>query len=243
MLVGAAILPTAPLLVPGASPTLPDGVARVCDAVDATVERLPAHDVTVLLAGDPAGGVHTHREASLAGIGRPDIVAQPRIDRHVADRLAEATGFPLVTEGPLPLDLAVLVLLVGAAPAVVPVAVPEEGAFGQLVAVGAAVVEALGERRGVVVAAGDLSAGLTERSPLHTVDGAGDFDATVVDAVDAGRLDALARIAPAEARRVGARAWAPLAVLHGTLQLTKLGLVRRHYSAPQGVGYLVAQGG
>ena len=72
MLVGAAILPTAPLLVPGASPTLPEGVARVCDAVDATVDRLPAHDLTVLLAGDTGGGVHTHPSASLAGIGRHD---------------------------------------------------------------------------------------------------------------------------------------------------------------------------
>jgi hypothetical protein len=37
--------------------------------------------------------------------------------------------------------------------------------------------------------------------------------------------------------------WAPLAALHGVLQVTKLGMVRRHYSAPRGVGYLVAQGG
>lgn len=244
MLVGAAILPSAPLLVPGASPTLPRTVTRVCDAVDATVERLPDHDVVVVIAAAQSGRVHAAARASLAGIGRPDISADPPVDDRTVQRLAAVCRFPVATEAPLPLDLAVLTILLGEGSAVVPLAVPATAGFDALAATGIAIAKALDdpEVRGVAVAAGDLSAGLTQRSPLHTVEGAEEFDARVVEAVDAGRLDSLDRLGPEEARRVGARGWAALATLHGTLETAKLGLVRRHYSAPEGVGYLVAQG-
>jgi hypothetical protein len=242
MLAGAAILPTAPLLVPGASPTLPDGVEQVCDAVDATVEGLPEHDLVVLVAGAERAGVYARAEASLSGIGRDDICADPAVETAVARRLAEDTGLPLLTDAPLPLDLAVLVLLLGDPRGVVPLAVEPDTPFADLAGVGAALVPAVEGYRALAVAAGDLAAGLVERSPLHTVDGAGEFDAAVVEAVDAGRLDALARLGPDRARRVGARGWPALATLHGALRAAKLGVVRRHYSAPEGVGYLVAQG-
>lgn len=242
MLTGAAILPTAPLIVPGASPTLPEGVARVADAIDATVERLPDHDVLVLLAGGAAPAVHTSGAATLAGVGRPDITAEATVDAEIAERIVRTCGWPPATDAPLPLDLSVLVLLLGEVPAVVPVVVSAGATFDDLATAGGCLAGALEDRQGVVVAAGDCAAGLTERSPLHLVDGAADFDAAVVDAIDGGRLDALAKLGPEEARRVGARGWAPMATLHGVLEAAKLGLVRRHYSAPQGVGYLVAQG-
>lgn len=243
MIVGAAVLPTAPLLVPGASGTLPDGVAAVCESIEAALDRLPDHDVVVLIAGAARGGVFDTAAASLAGIGRADITQDGKVEPSVVERLSGLVQYPLLRGGELPLGLAVLALLVGNARPLVPLAVPLGAAFVALQAVGVGVAEACDAGlRAVVVAAGDLSAGLTERSPLYLVDGARDFDAQLVDAVDSGRLDGLRRLGPAEAQRVGAVGWAPMAVLHGALARAKLGIVRRGYSAPRGVGYLIAHG-
>lgn len=245
MIVGAAILPCAPLLVPGASASIPEGVGEVCDAIDAALDRLPDHDVAVLLAGASAGGLYDAASASLAGLGLPGITMEAPVDAVAAERISGLAQYPVHRGEPLPLDLAVLTLLVGDARQVVPIDVPSLAAFDVLSAVGVAIAAALegDEVRAVVISAGDLSAGLTERSPLHLIEGAADFDAQVVDIIDSGRLDGLARVGPAEARRVGARAWAPMAVLHGSLARAKIGMVRRRYAAPRGVGYLVAHGG
>lgn len=244
MIVGAAILPTAPLLVPGASASLPEGIGAVCDAVDATVERLPEHDVAVLIAGGAQGTLFDAAKGTLAGIGLPEVRCTGEIHGPTVERLSGLVQYPVHRGEPLPLDLAVLLLLVGTAAPLVPIEVPVSAAFDALAGVGLGIATALEgpDIRAVVVSAGDLSAGLTPRSPLHEVDGARAFDEQVLDAVDSGRLDGLGRITPAEARRVGARAWAPMAVLHGALARAKIGLVRRHYSAPRGVGYLVAHG-
>lgn len=244
MIVGAAILPTAPLLVPGVSATLPDGVPRVYDAVDAAVGALPACDVVVLLAAGE-GAVHCNGTASLQGIGRPDITAEAEVDAEAAAAVADALGMHLDHAAALPLDLAVLALHLGDAAPVVPVTVPATAAYEDLTQMGGALAEASADSdvRVALVAAGDLSAGLTERSPLHLVSGAIFFDEQAVAAVDSGRLQGLARLGPEEAQRVGARAWAPMTVLHGAVAHAKIGMVVRHYSAPRGVGYLVANGG
>jgi hypothetical protein len=244
VIVGAAVLPTAPLLVPGASATLPDGVGSVCDAIDAALDRLPDHDVAVLLAGGPQAALHDAARASLAGVGLPGIGCEGEVHAPTVERVSGLVQYPLQRGEPLPLDLAVLTLLVGTERPLVPIEVPRSAAFDVLAAVGLGIAAAFEgtDLRGVVVSAGDLSAGLTERSPLHLVPGARDFDEQVLDVVDSGRLDGLRRMEPAEARRVGARGWAPLAVLHGALARAKVGVVRRHYSAPCGVGYLVAHG-
>lgn len=245
MIVGAAIVPTTPLLVPGVSASLPDGVGEVCEAVDAALDRLPDHDVAVLIAGGPQGALYDAATATLAGIGLPQVRCTGRIHGPTVERLSGLVQYPVQRGELLPLDLAVLTLLVGDAAALVPLEVPGGAAFDALAAVGLGVATALEdpELRAVLVSAGDLSAGLSERSPLHLIEGARAFDEQVVDVVDSGRLDGLERIPPAEAKRVGARAWAPMAVLHGALARAKIGIVRRHYSAPRGVGYLVAHGG
>jgi hypothetical protein len=243
VIVGAAILPTAPLLVPGVSATLPDGVAEVCDAIDAAIDRLPDHDVAILVAGAQQAGLYDEACASLAGVGLPQIRQLTAVDTAVVERLSGRSQYAVHRGEDLPLDLAVLSLHLGSTRPVVPVDVPTNAAFDALTAVGVGIASAVeGDLRAVVLSAGDLSAGLTEASPMHVVEGARDFDAQVVDVVDSGRLDALSRLGPAEAKRVGARAWAPMAVLHGALARAKVGLVRRHYSAPRGVGYLVAHG-
>lgn len=244
MIVGAAVLPTAPLLVPGVSATLPPGVPRVLDAVDAAVDALPAADVLVLVAAGE-GCVHALGEANLQGIGRPDIAVVAEVDAEAAADLSDATGLVLDDDSSLPLDLAVLALHVGDAAPVVALTVPAGESFDALTVIGSSIAEALADPdlRVCVVAAGDLSAGLTERSPLHLVSGAIFWDEQAVAAVDSGRLQGLARLGPEEAQRVGARAWAPLTVLHGVVSHVKLGMVVRHYSAARGVGYLVASGG
>ena len=243
VIVGAAVLPTAPLLVPGVSPTLPPGVAKVVDCIDAAVKALPRCDLVIAVAaGDPA--IHDSATVTLAGIGRLDIHTVFEVDNDAVQRLAAATGYG-ITHAALPLDLAVLALNLGGVAPLVAMTVPADAPFDDLAAVGAVVAQTFGnhDTRAVVVAAGDLSAGLTEKSPLHLVSGAIFFDEQAVAAVDGGRLGGLSRIGPEEAQRVGARAWAPLVVLHGVTAGAKLGMVVRHYSAPRGVGYLVASGG
>lgn len=257
MIVGAAIIPSAPLLIPGVSATLPDGLDKVCDAVDAALESLPPRNTVVLLAAAQRGqggsgqGLYEVTQASLAGVGRPDVACSFPIDHVAVERISRMTQYPIHRGDTLPLGLAALAILVGGAGPFVPMTVPPTAGFDALSATGTAIAEAFAswgedertaETRAVVIAAGDLSAGLEERSPLHLVHGARDWDARVVDVVDSGRLDGLARLGPAEATRVGALGWAPMAVLHGAMARAKIGLVRRHYAAPRGVGYLVAHG-
>lgn len=249
MIVGAAIIPSAPLLVPGVSVTLPQGVNRVCDAVDVALDTLPNHDVAILL-GTADGrqgsgqGLYDAVEASLRGVGRPDIGRTAPVHRGVVEHITRASQYPMYRGDALPLSLAVLAILLGGAAPLVAMAVPPAAGFETLAATGAGVAEAahVAGVRAAVVAAGDLSAGLDERSPLYAVDGAKEWDARVLDVVDTGRLDGLERLGPAEAKRVGSLGWAPMAVLHGAVARAKVGLVRRHYSAPRGVGYLVAHG-
>ena len=243
MIVGAAVLPTAPLLVPGVSATLPEGVPRVADAVDAAVDALPPADLLVLVAAGDTG-LHDTPKATLEGIGRPDIVAEVEVDAAAVSRLSAATQYPMYRDHDLPLALTVLALHVGNRTPIVPMTVPARADFDALMSVGASVARTFGDAdlRTVVVVAGDLSSGLTEKSPLHYVSGAIFWDEQAVAAVDSGRLGALAKLGPAEANRVGALGWAPLAVLHGAVAAAKLGMVVRHYSAPRGVGYLVANG-
>ena len=248
MIVGAAVLPTAPLLVHGISPTLPAGVEKVRGCVDAAVAALPPSDALVLVAAGP-GAVHDSAHVERGGIGRPDLSTQaPAAGEGVA--LLRASPAPSWAVGhgggrPLPLDLAVLTLHVAGLAPVVPVTVPGTAAFQDLAAAGAAIADTFAgpDTRVAVVVAGDLSAGLTEKSPLHLVSGAIFWDEQAVAAVDGGRMESLARLGPQEATRVGARGWAALAVLAGVTGRTRFGMVVRHYSAPRGVGYMVASGG
>lgn len=244
MIVAAAVMPTAPLLIPGVTAALPDGVGKVCDAIDAVTERMPQMDVAVLVAAGDAG-IYDATEASLQGVGRPDVRATPRIHSEAVARLSAATQYPMYRGSPLPLNLAVLALHLGGLAPLAPIAVPATAEFSSLVSAGAAIARTFSDDdvRAAVVVAGDLSAGLTERSPLYQVDGALFWDEQAVAAVDSGRLGGLASLGPSEAERVGAQGWAPLAVLHGVAAAAKIGMVVRHYSAPRGVGYLVASGG
>lgn len=246
MIVGACVLPSAPLLVPGVSPDLPPGVEPVADAIDAAVDPLRDSDATVLLAPGRVTAVYADAHADLVGIGRPDIAEHRAVHTAAIDAVAGALGVEPVHNTSLPLGLVVLALLLGAREPLVPVTVADDADFITASAVGASVADAArgeGAPDTVVIAAGDLSAGHGPASPRPDVIGASEYDGRVLDAIDSGRLDRLADLGPAEARRVHAVGWPALAALHGVLASAKIGLVRRRYAAPCGVGYLVAQGG
>lgn len=248
MIVGAAIVPTTALLLPGVAEALPGGVSEVAVAVRAALDGLRPFDVAVLLAAATAPAVHLQACTTLAGIGRPDLAVDAEVDVAAALALGAATGWPTVGEAPLPVGLAVLAALVQASAArpdvcVAPVAVATSAKPDALLGAGESLARALEDRRVAVVAAGDLSAGLTPKAPLTLVEGATAWEEEVVDVVAGGRLERVARMGPGEAARVGALGWAPLVVLAGVCRAAALGLVLRHHSARRGVGYLVAAGG
>jgi hypothetical protein len=246
VIAGAAIVPTAPLLVAGVTERLPDGVGEVATWAATVLGALPPHDVVVLIAVGSGPAVGGRADAHLAGIGRPDLRVVAPVDER-ARVVAAALGSTLDGAAPLPLGHVVLIHLYatargGVAP-VVPITVAADGDPEVLQALGRGIEEALGDARAVIVVAGDLSAGLTDRAPLALIPGARAWDDGVVDVVASGRLGQLRRFGPTDAARVGSMGWAPLMVLHGICERARLATVVRCYAAPRGVGYLVASAG
>jgi tRNA dimethylallyltransferase len=143
VIVGAGIVPTAPLLVPGASASLPSGVAEVCDAIDQTLDGLPDHDVAVLVAGGSQGALYDAAEASLAGVGVPQVRITAEVDHALTERLSGLVQYPSTAASRCPLDLAVLTLLLGSGAPLVPIEVPGGAAFDALTAVGVGIASAL----------------------------------------------------------------------------------------------------
>ncbi|MGH8909310.1 MAG: hypothetical protein ACRD0K_23155 [Egibacteraceae bacterium] len=209
------------------SAALPDGVEEVWAAVETVLGRLPEAEAAVLLATGHPVGIYARAEASLAGFGRPDLA----ITLRVADA---AQG----RNGPLTPGLAVLALLLGDRWPVTPIALDPAATADVLQAQGAAL--AADPRRLVVVASGDLSAGLDEGSPRFRIDGAVAWNEALVAAVEHDDADGLGRLGPADALRVAALGWASTvaaqAAWGGPLRVVR-------YCAPRGVGYLVATGG
>ena len=242
MLTGVGLVPAAPLLVDGISPTWPDGVGEVAAAADRVLAEAGEADVTLLLAGAEAPGVARSACADLAGLGRPDLRRASPVPEGLSAVVAEASGLPIV-DGPLPLDLAVLSLRLPAGVPVLPVAVPSRAEAGALCRLGAALGAALAADgfRAVVAAASDGAAGLSARAPLHLVDGAGAWQDAYVAGVRVGDLDALGRLGPGEATRVGSRGWAPAVVAAAAAAAAGLRLDVVWHGAPRGVGYLVAR--
>jgi len=245
VLAGVAVLPSAPVLVPGVSPAPPPQVRAVADEVDACVEGLADYDRVVLLAAGEALAVHACGRIDLAGLGRGDIRAERPVAARTVEALAERLGCAAEVPDRLPLAHAVLGLLLGAAEPVAAVSVPAEAEPAALqhsgIAVVRAVADAADEGRALLVVAGDLSAGIGPRAPWPDLDGAAELDAQIVDLVDQGRLERLAGLGD-EAARVHATGWPALVAAQGALGEARLGLARRSYAAPAGVGYLVAHG-
>ncbi len=125
---------------------------------------------------------------------------------------------------------------------VLPLAVPPGTDGDVLVHVGASLLEGLRDAgmTATMVSAGDLSACLDESSPGYVVAGADAWDREAVTAVRRGDAAAFAALGPADAERVMARSWPPLAVLAGAVAAARLTPTEVRYAAPRGVGQLVA---
>lgn len=248
--VAAAAIPTSPLLVPGVSPGQPEEVAvelrRLRDLTLDALATLPDSEVYVLVArGDR--GIHDTAQASLAPLGIRDVGTELPVATEMIDDLSRLTQYPMFRGEPLDAAHAVQALLlreVRGPVQVLAVNVPSRSDFDVLVTVGASIAEAADDagRTVSVVCQADLSAALHRTSPGYEVDGAREWDDAVLDAVRGGRLRPLRDLGPEEAERVGARGWAPLAVMHGVCASAHLTIEGLGYGAPRGVGQLVARG-
>lgn len=247
---GAAIIPTAPVLLPEVSPDQPaedrETVEVVREEVADTFNRLPHADVVVLLAAGPRG-VHRRAVSSLRPLGITVDDLELAVDETLVPHTTRLTQYPLALGGSLPVTHAVMVRLVaqhlGRVP-VLPVSVDPNTDGDVLVNIGASLVEALRDahRTAIVIAAGELSACLTEKSPGYLVDGAHETDQELVDAVAQRDIEALAGLGPEEAARVRADGWAPIAVLGGVVAAGRLSLDSPPvYDLLRGVGRIHAR--
>lgn len=228
------------MLVEGVGTGVGQAVTQLRTTVARVVSRLPGSDVVVLVAAGQAA-LHDTVVIDLQGIGQPQVTRTLDACPPAVAALSRITQYPRVRRPRLPLDLAVLALLVDRAVPTVALEVPASAEFAMLSALGTSVVQALEEAglTGVLVGAGDLSAGLHDGSPLAARPGAPEWDARVVELFRRGTHDALDDLGPDAASAIGARGWAPLCVLHGAAAAASLALSVRRYSAPRGVGYLV----
>lgn len=243
MLVGAAAVPSAPILVPDICPTPPTEVQPFVRAVRAAVDRLPDADVAVVVAAGDRG-VHDRAVVDLAGLGTPQVTAVWPVDTGALSTVARVTQLPQRRSTPLPLGLACLSLQLDGRWPLVPVTVPADASWEALVAMGAGVVGGLGQAgmRAVMIVASDGSAGLSPNAPRAQIEGAWAWQEQLVASIDEQALARLQRLGPDEAARVVATGWAPLATLYGATARGRLGMVLRRHGAPRGVGYLVAHG-
>jgi hypothetical protein len=228
------------VLVPGVGIGRGAVLEQLRTTVARVISRLPDADVIVVVAaGQPA--LHDTVTVDLAGLGHPHVTRTLDGCPPAITALSRITQYPRVRRPRLPLDLAVLALLVDRRVPVVALEVSASAEFSVLSALGTSAVQALDEAglTGVMVVAGDLSAGLNDAAPLAALPGARQWDADVVALFTRGNVDELAAHGPDAAASVGARGWAPLCVLHGATASASLDLSVRRYSAPRGVGYLV----
>jgi hypothetical protein len=250
-LTAIAVVPAAPLLLPGVSPAQPPELAEAVAAL--------RKDVAAALAGLPTGLraaivlgcgdellVHAAARATLRSYGRPQVAATLRLDRPLLAAAGDRGQAPTIQEDELHGDLAVLSLLLAAARpevAVVPMTVPTRASRGVLDALAAGLVGAAAAVDGpvAVLASGDLAATLDTSSPGYLVEGATAFDEAAVAAVRAVDEGAFAALGPAEAGRVQARGWGPLTVALAAARLVGLSFAAVDYHAPRGVGQLVGR--
>ncbi|WP_052666700.1 hypothetical protein [Nitriliruptor alkaliphilus] len=244
-----AAVPAAPMLVAGVSPRQPaaiaDEVAALRTSVLEVLRGLPDVETVVLLTGGEDATLPDGGCVDLAGYGHPQVRADVPVDRELLTAIATRTSTPRVRADVLTGDLAVLTLLVAEArpgAVVVPVRVASAAGAPSLAGFAAglsAAVDATG-RAVTVLAAGDLSASRDTTSPGYLVEGAVEWDEAAAAALSDGDVDRFAGLGPAEARRVAARGWAPLAVAVAVARAAELRFVRCEVHAPRGVGQLVA---
>lgn len=240
--VGAAVVPTAPLVLPAVAPSVPEEhaheVATLRAAATDAVSSLPAADAVILIAGGRRS-VHATAHVDLGSLGLPEVARRhPVADALLAD-LTSRTQFPQRHGDDLEVDLATLALQLPEGTTVLPIAIASaDGA--SLAAAGRAVLSAVrdGELDATLLFAGDLSTAREASSPRYLVEGATDWDAATVAAMRKMDVDRLVAQGSGAAR-VHARSWASLVV--GLAASRAAGLEPRalRHVAVRGVGHVV----
>lgn len=242
-LLGAAVVPSAPLVTPAVAPSLPPHARDVADLrrlATAAVAGLPDADAVVLVAGGRRS-VHASATVDLRPLGFPEVARRHPVATELLPDVTSRTQAAQRHSDDLETDLAVLALQLAAGTPVLPVAIaPADGA--SLAATGRALVSAIRDSSldVTLLCAGDLSAALDRTSPRYHVEGAASWDAVTTTAVNELDVDAL--VAQGEdAERVHARSWAPLVV--GVAAVTAAGLrpVAVTYQTARGVGHVVGR--
>lgn len=233
-----AAVPAAAVLVPAVSPQQLAAVRDDIDAVRrtiATLARLVARDdrEIVLLVASDTWTVHHAEVATLAGYGAPHV-------RHVIRRgkqatvVGEALGVAVEARDTVRGEAAVLVAALGADDRRITVVSVTACAAAEA----AELIDVLAASDAHVIAQGDLSAGLSERSPAYLLQGADAWDRAACQAIAAADPARLWSLGPTAANDVHARGWAPLAVLVDIAGREARQPVDVDYRAPLGVGYV-----
>lgn len=230
-----AVVPHAPLLLrevagsKNAAATAP--VAGAVEALD-----LGAPDVLVIATPHGrATGVYARTEGDLDEFGPRDVSVAPPGDPAFAAALTAEWGRPLLDER-VDHGIVVPLRLLAMTSPVVAVAFAEGAGPEEGVSLARALAALAGEREVAFVASANTSAGLDERAPLPSLDGAAAADEAVLAALSrragdvAEHLDALAR--------AGSCAAAPLAAFGSLFEDRACEVLA--YDHPFGVGYPVA---
>lgn len=245
-IVGAAVVPTAPLVVPAVAPSVPEehaeDVVSLRAVASEAIARLPATDAVVLIACGRRS-VHATAHLDLDPLGMPEVRRQHPVAETLLADLTSRTQFPQRHGDDLEVDLAVLALQLPESTTVLPIAIPSADG-SSLAAVGRAVLSTVrdGGLDVSLLFAGDLSTARDASSPRYLVEGATDWDAATVVAVRGMDVDRLVAQGP-EADRVHARSWAPMVV--GLAASRAAGLQPRdlRHLAVRGVGHVVGMFG
>lgn len=232
-------MPHAPLLLEEvAGPTNAAATAGVAAAVRG-LDLSPAGLVVVASPHGPSTGVYARTEGSLDAFGPRGIDVSEPGDDSFAHALARAWDRP-VLDRPADHGVVVPLRLLPAPRAAVAVAFDERLSSEEAAAEGEALARAIravaAERTVAYVASANLSAGVTERAPLPSLDGAADADAAVLSALerDPGTVAGFA----SRLCRAGSCAAGPLGAF-GALFAGR-GCEVLAYEHPFGVGYAVA---
>lgn len=190
------------------------GVDQLRVTIDAALAALNSADVVVIAVTSHRSQVLAPASADLASYGHPQYARDMRTHHDLAHRLAQAAGFACVDDAALHGDAAVLALQLGTDEARrgLPVVVIEFDDANTHTSDVEHLASTLDDTC-ALLAAGDLSSGRDISSPGYEIAGASAWDDAAIGALRAFDPGRWAELGPDEARRVGARGWAPLGLL------------------------------
>ncbi|WP_345699222.1 hypothetical protein [Kitasatospora terrestris] len=227
MLIGAAVCPCPPLLVPEVAAGAASEVDGLREACLAAVGELLGAELLVVVGTGAKAGVWTE-----GGVGSFHRYGVKRAVRLPSGGVDGPELSPSLTVGAWLLEQA------GAQLPTHAVAVPADTAPERLLGLGEGLAE-LADRVALLVL-GDGSARRSVKAPGYLDERAEGWDAAVAAALAAADTKALAALDPVLAAELQVDGRAPWQVLAGAAEGAGLGGELRYEAAPYGVGYFVA---